>query len=665
MEKKKTFGRLLKIVGCLVLLCIILLTAAAFLFNSKSFQNRVMHFATDRISTMFATHVDIDSVSIDVWNQSVHLYGLDIEDQQKRKMLEINKMEASLDMMALLRNEIRIGKADIIGLHTRLYKPNPETPANFQFIIDSLQSQHPKKDTVKKKEKKKKLVFDIYKINLKDWSLDFFQDKTDHHAKLQSLQYTRKGEKHRLVIDSLCYANDNHKPRKNVGKPKRGAFDPGHMDVAASLQIDVSRLDKDSIVATLTRCDANDRASGLHVTSLTFQTAANKHVAHLNDVKIKMKETNIEFDEAEVLFPDSTRRLSYTTSTIKGRTLLRDIAKPFAPVLKDFTTPLTFTTQMKGTDDNMSFRDIHVATTDKLLQISANGRITNLKDKYKLNVTFNVTKMQEHGNVKQKIINHFPVKKYMMKQMAALGDISYTGKFSVLWKKEQFQGLLHTEVGDLNFFFALDEMNKYVSGKVNTESLELGKALDMDELGKIVCNANFNFDFSKPRTAQIRKRLGGKLPIGHVDAVVNEVQYKKHDIRNLYADINSNGAIAEGKITIKGKRLDLLCSFIFTNTDSLKKMKIKPGLKFHKLSEKDKAEREELKQQKKEEKAQKKQQKKEEKALRRQEKAEERAEKKQRRAEEKALKKQKKEEEKALRKQQKEERNAQTKQQSE
>ena len=273
--------------------------------------------------------------------------------------------------------------------------------------------------------------------------------------------------------------------------------------------------------------------------------------------------------------------------------------------------------------------------------------------------------MQEHGNVKQKIINHFPVKKYMMKQMAALGDISYTGKFSVLWKKEQFQGLLHTEVGDLNFFFALDEMNKYVSGKVNTESLELGKALDMDELGKIVCNANFNFDFSKPRTAQIRKRLGGKLPIGHVDAVVNEVQYKKHDIRNLYADINSNGAIAEGKITIKGKRLDLLCSFIFTNTDSLKKMKIKPGLKFHKLSEKDKAEREELKQQKKEERAQKKQQKKEEKALRRQEKAEERAEKKQRRAEEKALKKQKKEEEKALRKQQKEERNAQTKQQSE
>jgi hypothetical protein len=227
----------------------------------------------------------------------------------------------------------------------------------------------------------------------------------------------------------------------------------------------------------------------------------------------------------------------------------------------------------------------------------------------------------------------------MMKQLHNLGTIHYTGDFSVLWKKEQFRGLLSTIAGPVNFNFTLDELNKYVYGTARTDSFMLGQVMDMPDIGKIACKADFKFDISKPRTAVMRKQKGGKLPIGQVDAEVFEAKYKKIKVRNIEAHMQSDGAVANGNLTMKGRRIDLLCSFSFTNTNEMKKTKVKPGVKFHKLSEEDKAARDERKQQKAEEKALRKQQKAEEKALRKEQKAEEKALRKQQKAEKRAAKK--------------------------
>ena len=171
--------------------------------------------------------------------------------------------------------------------------------------------------------------------------------------------------------------------------------------------------------------------------------------------------------------------------------------------------------------------------------------------------------------------------------------------------------------------------------------------MDMPGLGKIASTAKFRFDISKPRTLKMRKRLGGKLPIGDIQAEVKEGSYKKVKVRNVIGEIKSNGAIAEGKVTVKGKRIDLSCAFSFTNTNEMKKTKIKPGISFHGLSAEDKAKKEA-------EKAAKKAQKDVDKAAK---KAQKDAEKAQRDAE-KAVKKAQKEEEKARKRAEKEARKA-------
>ena len=51
-------------------------------------------------------------------------------------------------------------------------------------------------------------------------------------------------------------------------------------------------------------------------------------------------------------------------------------------------------------------------------------------------------------------------------------------------------------------------------------------------------------------------------------------------MKNIVADIQSDGVIANGDVTLKGSLTDLVLQFSFTNTDEMHKMKVKPKLKF-------------------------------------------------------------------------------------
>ena len=465
-----------------------------------------------------------------------------------------------------------------------------------------------------------------------------------------------KDDKAMLQLDSICWVTNNHKPRKNTGKPKRGFFDAGHFNIVAQMNIRLDKLTKDSVEATILNCKADDPISGIHVTKLSCKVESDKKVATLKDFSISLPNTTLKISRAALTLPNKKKNIKfqYQTSLITGRTLLKDISRVFAPVLKDFKEPLLLETRMSGDDEGMVFKDVKVSTAKKDLNISASGFIKGLKDKYKLQVHFDVHNMTAHSGSKERIISQFPVKKFMMKQLHNLGTIGYRGTFDVLWKREQFAGLLTTQTGNIDFQFALNENTKYVEGTVRTDSFELGQAMGMADVKKVACMATFKFDISKPRTAIMRKKVGGKLPMGEIYAEVYEAKYKLLHVRNTVVTIKSNGAVAEGEVNIRGKRLDVMCEFSFTNTNEMHKMKIKPKLKFHSLADHEELDPAKLRAMKAEEKAARKAQLAEEKAARIALRAEEEVV----RKAEKAARKTQREEEKAARKAQRDEEKA-------
>ncbi len=701
----KALGCVIKIVCALVVLVLVLLGGGFLLVNNNSFQNKLLQKATTMLAEKLQTKVTIDSASIDLITLDAKLYRLEVEDRQQRKMLSLDFLRADVDLWALLKNEVRISKAIVKGVKAELHHtPNDtiDTIPNYQFIIDTFKKDKQKQKQVSEKKdekgKKKKFSLAIEKVKAEDISVTYNgmgaslgklllsqPDSTTIMGTVEQLgtAWKRNNKKgwevsnqvvigkvtflqqdglRTVDISNLRFKRNNQHPRKNSGKPKRGFFDLEHLNLTAQLKVVIDHIGKDTVHATLKEMTARDSVMGIDLRDVHSDVAYGHQQLFFKNLVVRQINTQLNIDSGYMRLPSKKKgiTLAYHTSTIRGRAFLKDISRTFAPVLSKFSIPLNLSVTMSGTDNSISFRNVRVGTDDKKLSIRANGRITNLKDKYKLNVHFDVDQMEARGDIKQRIINQFAVKKFMMQQLDGLGTIHYKGSFDVLWRREEFRGNLSTQVGNLNFNFALDEKNKYVTGRAATKEIKIGELFNMPQIGPVAAVADFKFDISKPRTAIMRHKKGGKLPIGEVQAHVENASYKSIKAHNLSVQIVSDGAIAEGSLQAPGKWLDLSCDFSFTNTSEMRKMKIKPKMKVHDLinTQNIKAKiksffksdtPEEEKQRRKEEKELRKQQKAEEKAARKQQKAEEKAARKQQKAEEKA----RKEEEKALRKQRK------------
>lgn len=575
----------MKIAGGVAFVVAVLLGVAAVLLNSSSVQSRMAEYATGLLQEKLNTRVRIDSVYVDFLTQKALLRGLEVDDQQQREMLSLDSLSANFGLWDLLHRKVTISNASMKGVHARLYQEKGE-PANYQFVIDAFKKKPDADKAVRDTTKEDRLLLNIKNFRLADVDVCYNEDTIT----LGELAYRKKRSKQLIEIDRLRYRHDNHLPRKNADNPKRGYFDAGHLDVLASLKLTVDHIGKDSVHAELTQGCLTDTVAGINLKDLRFKVGVNQQAVHLADVVIQQENTVLQFAEGELRLPSKKTgaTLAYSTSEIKGKTLLKDIARPFAPVLARFAIPLNLSVKLSGTDSTMTFTDIKVTTDDQRLSIAANGGIKHLKDKEKLTVRFHVNNMTAKGNVKRDIINQFVVKKFMMKQLDALGSIGYTGDITIIRKRETFSGVLRTAAGAMNLTAALDGRTKYVSGSVRTSDFKLGKVLDMPDIGKIACDAKFKFDISVPRTKKIRQQRGGKLPIGSVNANISEAHYKGIAVKHIIGTVESDGATATGNVTQKNKHVDILCAFSFEDTDAIHKMKIKPGVKinvFKKLEE--------------------------------------------------------------------------------
>ena len=605
----------------LAIVIAILVLATLVIANSSFVQNKLIGIATNALSKQLNTEVTIDHFRLNLLNMSANIEGIRLKDQQQRDMLKVKRLWGRLQPLALLKGEILLRKCEVDSIDVRLIKPQ-DGPANYQFLLDAT-----KKDSRQPKDSTKRggFKFDLKDAEVNGIHVAYNDDQyelsqafynhwrgthtiTIHHAKADWQKQTKKalvrwhldsgtltatlpeeGKKH-IDIKGLELKSDCDLPRRNFGKPHHGDFDDRHFNLQADFGIDILHTDKDSIQLSLTRGCVRDTIAGIDLTELKSDiTICGKHVTLTNAV-VQQVTTRLDIPKAHIFLPDKEKgtSLSYNADLIKGRVMLKDISQPFAKVLHRFSIPLNLSVRLSGTNEGMLFKDIRVNSDDNKLTISAIGMLRNLRDAHKLNLHFEVYEMKAQPGIKDKIINQFTVKKYMMYQVYALGLIRYAGSFDILWKKQQFRGLLNTEKGDVNFNFELDGNTKYLTGKVSTDSLQLGELFKLKQISDIDCAASFKVDISKSRTAIMRKQKGGKLPIGHVEADIRKVGYRTIHMKNIVANIESDGAIADGDVTLKGSLTNLVVQFSFTNTDEMQKMKIKPKLNFKRDKDKKK-----------------------------------------------------------------------------
>ena len=523
--------------------------------NTSFVQKPIIELATGLLSKELNTKVEIDEININPITQRVSIHKVRLQDQNKREMLLVREIWGNFRLLPLLKGQVALKEFKIDGVKVLLSKPE-NGPANYQFLLDATK----KKDKKKKKKKNKPNAFVVELAHAKVKNIQVTYNGMDYL--LEKAEYSDWRDKRHVDIKGLHFKTDNHKPRKNTNKPHRGYFDAGHLDMVADLGVDISHISKDTIRGAITNCTVTDSITGFNIHDVCAGiTYSNKNI-HLSDINVY--------------------QLKYKADSIYVRTYLKDISRPFAPVLRNFSLPLNVRCSLNGNQKGMFFRGIHVNTDDNKLVINSTGVLRNMKGK-ELNLHFEVYDMVAKPGIKDKIINQFNVKKHMMYQVYALGVVKYHGSFDILWRKEQFRGLLNTEKGDIDFEFQIDGNTKYLSGKVNSDSLKLGDLFKLKKIHNISASAEFNVDISKDRTAQRRKEKGGKLPFGTIHADIRKVDFKNLHLKNIETNIESDGAEAKGDITLKGSLTDLMLEFSFKDTEAMQEMKVKPRLKFRHL----------------------------------------------------------------------------------
>ena len=673
-------------VSCWTLGVLVLLLVVSFaLLNTHAVQNWLKDVAVEMLSKKLQTSVTVDDVSVEFFSHDVKLHGLHIQDQQQRKMLDMESLAADVSMLPLLSGEVRVTDVRLAGIEAHFYKSDSDSVANYQFLIDAFASDHEveskgkklklnvsdvdvervnltyndyalaldrlqvemngtyvgeaevkgvnlthisdtltlehlkaklndnaltdaevKGVTAKLKHPNKKGVMISYLVNLDQFKLKMDGQRVthaevkdlaakwrapnrlnvmvDHQVQLEDFELKPDGKLWDAQIAKLHYASNNHKPRKHDTNPHHGYFDRGHLDITTDLNATLDYMSLDSLHGKVTRCVAVDKVNGIDVRDLRFGFAANRHRIHVNDVTLRQVDSRASFASGDIYLPDGVHDFSFKTSVIKVHAFLSNIAHAFAPDLAKFTMPVQATAVMSGTLEQINLIDVHLCTPDNHFQALASGTVRGFRypEKHEIHAHIDVKQMTTTPGKVEEMLKQLPVKRFMMKQLHGLGTISYAGSFDVFWKKEQFRGTLKTQTGDIDFNFTVDGLNKYLTGSASTASLDAGKLLDMHKIGKASLSAEFKFDISGPRTAAMRRNRGGKLPIGEASAHVDEASYGILKVHDIDLSVKSDGVTAEGDLMAPHKFVDLSCSFSFTDTDDMNKLKVHPHVKLHK-----------------------------------------------------------------------------------
>ena len=326
------------------------------MLNTSWLQDKLLRKATTLLQEKLETNVKIDSVSIDLLTLDAKLYGLCVDDRQQRHMLQLEFLQADVDVWALLSDKVRISKASIEGVEARLFKApkdslTPDTVANFQFVLDAFKSQKKaKKKAPADSTHKKKLDFDIDKVKIERIGVVFNNDSMSlgklklvqtrdghykgeveglrrrwerknkkgqlvtHELLVTQMEYNEENGERLLNVNRVNYKTNNHSPRKNANKPKRGFFDVGHFNIWADLKLAVDRIENGTVHGWLRECTAQDTITGIDIRKLQCEVTANKESMRLEDLLIQQGEgTVLRFVRGDMHFPNKKTGAKLTT----------------------------------------------------------------------------------------------------------------------------------------------------------------------------------------------------------------------------------------------------------------------------------------------------------------------------------------------------------------
>ena len=460
------------------------------------------------IGDQLNTEVNVGRIDLGFLNRII-IDDVCIYDQQQKRMLQIARLSARVDILPLTEGKISISSAQLFGAHARLYKKSQQTKPNFQFVLDALASE----DTTQSKP------------------LDL---------RINSLIIRRSS----IVYDQLD------------AERTEGLFNPQHLNVHnISAQIILKTLTNDSIDLNVKRLSIMEQ-SGLSIDKLSMHLKAGKNGAHLSHFLLQMPSTQLNLYNLEASYKFNHDTLDKTSLQYKGEVFdtyitpsdLRCFFNPLKNFQKVIHTELSF----NGTCHQVSLPKLNLYADAGDVKLKSNGRVDLQDDKTSWNA--NIDELTVSENILDFIQKNIPK---MPEQVKRIGNLQCNGTFQGSSKGDlSAHSTMNTDIGNLALDFTMTADKQY-RGNIDTEGLNLKQLLDNEKLGLFATNLTFDGQLFE-----------GRAPNVNAQGVIQQLDYNDYPFTNIGINGSYSSQGISGFLKVEDPNLALEIEGAFLKTSA-------------------------------------------------------------------------------------------------
>ena len=399
------------------------------------------------LSEELKTTVEIGRAQIGLFNRVV-LDDVLVLDQENDTLLAATRLSVKMSLPALAEDQIRISAAQLFGFDIHLRRATPETPYNFQFLIDYFASE----------------------------------DTTTAPLDLVLSQViVRRG---RLSHDILS-------------EPYSDRFSPSHLNLEdINLQFSIDTLTNDFISLGIKEIGFRESRSGLTVKNIKTAIKAafpdqDDATLSLHDFDLLLPASSIHIPQAEACLPrtaatDSTAFPVKSLNAVVNGSLTPSDLSAFIPMLSRFREAVVFRTKGSFTDRRLVLNDVSMDMTN-LLNLKADvvaGLPLSAEDR--LHISGDVNQLLIKKNLSERILTLLADSNVLAPKTAQmlgrLGDLQVKGNGR--YSKEMSQSELEvlTDIGKAELKGELTHADKF-NIHLATENIRLAELLgDVSDL---------------------------------------------------------------------------------------------------------------------------------------------------------------------------------------
>ena len=421
------------IIWTLIVLYLLLIV----LMHLPSVQTFLGKEVAEALADKFGTKVEVGKVNLGFFNRII-IDDVMMYDQQGDSLIYASRLSAKIDYMAATQGKISVSSAQIFGLRANLYRQTAKSPANFQFVLDSLAS----KDTT-------------------------------HHKPLD------------LHIGSLIIRRGAIAYNQRDVATRSGVFSPQHIRVSElSSHILLNHVTDNSIDLLLKKLSFKDE-SGFKLQSLHFKLQADRQKATLKEFRLLMPRSELVLDDLKATYRFEGKRFIPESLRFKGgiqqsKITFADVAS-LVPALRHFDDAVFVSSRFSGTAKSISVPSLNLRTGSGSFNLQARGSYSHASSHPAWNADIANLNLSPAGV--EFLAENLGSKVKIPKEIQRLGTIHLTGKAKGYEKVLSAKGNIETDAGNISLQAVKNDDR--IKASVDTRGVNLGRILDNRKLGTV------------------------------------------------------------------------------------------------------------------------------------------------------------------------------------